>query len=116
MSTKVENSGWNPSYTISSILFQVQNFLSDPDMHGHIPNEYKIAQLMDSMNNYSRKFKIINDQGKEEIIVHTWKEPFPEMFEKKEEQKNEIKNENKINEEEKIKMQQIKVNLTCFML
>ena len=116
MSTKDENSGWNPSYTISSILLQVQNFISDPDMHGYIPDKYKIKQLMDSMENYSRKFKIINDQGKEEIIVHTWKEPFPEMFEKKEEQKNEIKNENKINEEEKIKMQQIKDNLTCFML
>ena len=116
MSTKDENSGWNPSYTISSILLQVQNFISDPDMHGYIPDKYKIKQLMDSMENYSRKFKIINDEGKEEIIVHTWKEPFPEMFEKKEEQKNEIKNENKINEEEKIKMQQIKDNLTCFML
>ena len=120
MSTKDENSGWNPSYTISSILLQVQNFISDPDMHGYIPDKYKIKQLMDSMENYSRKFKIINEQGKEEIIVHTWKKPFPEMFEKKEEQKNEIKNEikneNKINEEEKIKMQQIKDNLTCFML
>ena len=24
------NTGWNPSYTISSLLLQVQNFLSDP--------------------------------------------------------------------------------------
>ena len=69
MSTKDENSGWNPSYTISSILLQVQNFISDPDMHGYIPDTNKIKQLMDSMENYSRKFKIINDQGKEEIIV-----------------------------------------------
>ena len=116
MSTKVENSGWNPSYTISSILLQVQNFLSDPDMHGHIPNEYKIAQLMDSMKTYSRKFKIINEQRKEEIIVHTWENPFPEMFEKKQGEKAEIKNEIIINPEEKLKMQQIKDNLTCFML
>ena len=116
MSTKVENSGWNPSYTISSILLQVQNFLSDPDMHGHIPNEYKIAQLMDSMKTYSRKFKIINEQRKEEIIVHTWENPFPEMFEKKQGEKAEIKNEIIIDTEEKLKMQQIKDNLTCFML
>ena len=116
MSTKVENSGWNPSYTISSILLQVQNFLSDPDMHGRIPNEYKIEQLMDSMKTYSRKFKIINEQRKEEIIVHTWENPFPEMFEKKQGEKAEIKNEIIIDTEEKLKMQQIKDNLTCFML
>ena len=64
MSTKEENTGWNPSYTISSLLLQVQNFISDPDMHGYIPDKYKIKQLMDSMKNYSRKFKIVNDQGK----------------------------------------------------
>ena len=116
MSTKVENSGWNPSYTISSLLLQVQNFISDPDLNGHIPNEYKIKQLMDSMKNYSRKFKIINEKGKEEIIVHTWEKPFPEMFEKKKGEKEEIKNEIILNEKEKIKMQEIKDNLTCFML
>ena len=30
MSTSAENTGWNPSYSISSLLLQVQNFLSDP--------------------------------------------------------------------------------------
>ena len=29
MDTKEENTGWNPSYTISSLLLQVQNFLCD---------------------------------------------------------------------------------------
>lgn len=71
MSTKDENSGWNPSYTISSILLQVQNFISDPDMPGFIPQQYQIKQLFDSMKTYKRKFRIINEQGKEEIIVHT---------------------------------------------
>ena len=120
MSTKEENSGWNPSYTISSLLLQVQNFISDPDMHGYIPPENKIKQLMDSMKSYSRKLKIVNDQGKTEIITHTWTKPFPEMYvvEKEEEKKEENKNEI-INEEEKkkkIRIQQIKENLTCFML
>ena len=84
MSTKEENTGWNPSYTISSLLLQVQNFISDPDMHGYIPDKYKIKQLMDSMKNYSRKFKIVNDQGKTEIVVHTWDKPFPPMYKKEE--------------------------------
>ena len=121
MSTKEENSGWNPSYTISSILLQVQNFISDPDMHGYIPPQNKIKQLMDSMKTYSRKFKIINDEGKMETIVHTWEKPFPEMFEKKDEKKEDKKEEKQNKEDiedekEKIKMQQIKDNLTCFML
>jgi len=32
MSTKTENTGWNPSYTISSLLMQVQIFLANPDL------------------------------------------------------------------------------------
>ena len=120
MSTKDENTGWNPSYTISSILLQVQNFISDPDMHGYIPDKNKISQLFTSMKNYSRKFKITNDQGKTETIIHTWEKPFPEMFEKvekKDENKEEKKEEKDEKlEQEKIRMQQIKDNLTCFML
>ena len=116
MSTKEENTGWNPSYDISSILLQVQNFLCDPDMHGKIPSKEKIDQLMDSMNNYQRNFIIINDNGEKEIITHTWANPYPEMFFQKE---KEDTNENKIDEikdNDYLRMQQIKENLTCFML
>ena len=120
MSTKEENSGWNPSYTISSLLLQVQNFISDPDMHGYIPPENKIKQLMDSMKTYSRNFKIVNDDGKTEIVKHTWEKPFPEMHVVKKEESKEKENKNEIIDEneikEKIRMQQIKENLTCFML
>ena len=117
MNTNEENTGWNSSYDISSLLLQVQNFLCDPDMHGHIPNKEKIEQLMDSMNNYQRSFKIINDKGEEEIITHTWANPYPEMFFKKENE-NDI-NQNKIEEQKDkdfLRIQQIKENLTCFML
>ena len=117
MNTNEENTGWNSSYDISSLLLQVQNFLCDPDMHGYIPNKEKIKQLMDSMNNYQRSFKIINDKGEEEIITHTWNNPYPKMFFKKENE-NEI-NQNKIEEQKDkdfIRIQQIKENLTCFML
>ena len=45
MSTSVEHSGWNPSYSICSLLLQVQNFLCDPDMpESHLPNEEKIKE------------------------------------------------------------------------
>ena len=117
MSTKDENTGWNPSYTISSLLLQVQNFLCDPDMPGHIPDQHKIDELMDSMNHYQRSFKIENDSGEEEIITHTWNNPYPGMYFKKE--KEESSNNIKIEEEKDkngLRMQQIKENLICFML
>ena len=128
MSTKEEKTGWNPSYTISSILLQVQNFISDPDMHGYIPPQNKINQLFDSMKTYKRKFKIVNDEGKNVVVEHTWAKPFPEMYVKKEQKEEEKKEEKEEKEDEKekekkekeekekIRMQQIKENLTCFML
>ena len=121
MSTSVENSGWNPSYTISCLLLQVQNFLCDPDMPvNHLPSKDKINQLMNSMKNYKRSFKIINDNNEEQTIVHTWKKPYPKMYFKKDDKKNneDNKNEdkNEQNKKEEQKMQIIKENLTCFML
>ena len=112
MSTNVERSGWNPSYSISSLLLQVQNFIGEPDLpKDHLPDKNKIQELMQSMNNYERIFEIENgDQLKK--IKHTWKNPFPEMYIKK--QENEIINVNK--KKEDIRIQQIKENLTCFML
>ena len=127
MSTSTEHTGWNPSYSISSLLLQVQNFIADPDMHAsHLPNKAKIRQLMNSMNTYKRKFKIKED-NKETTIIHTWENPYPKMYfknDKKEKEKNENKDEiNKSNNAEKNKekeneqnMQIIKENLTCFML
>jgi len=119
MNISEEHTGWNPSYSISSLLLQVQNFIADPDLHGHIPPKEKINQLMNSMNNYKRIFKITNEDGETEI-VHTWKNPYPEMYFKKYDKNNnnktneiDIKNNNKENEK---KMHIIKENLTCFML
>jgi len=108
MSTSTEHSGWNPSYSISSLLLQVQNFIGDPDLPlNRLPNNSEIRELFDSMNNYQRKFK----NGDTEII-HTWKNPYPEMyFKKNDKNKN---NENKSNEEDNLQI--IKENLTCFML
>ena len=111
MSTSDEKTGWNPSYSISSILLQVQNFISEPDLpESHLPDKNKIEKLMKSMDNYQRIF-IIEEDNKKIEKIHTWKNPYPEMFFKK--------NENKINEIKENgnnKMQIIKDNLTCFML
>ena len=116
MKTTDEKTGWNPSYSISSLLIQVQNFISDPDMDGHIPKQYLINELMQSMNTYKRTFYITNEKGIKEKKIHTWKNPYPEMYTKSKEKQVECLNiEVKDNIESK-KFQQIKENLTCFML
>jgi ubiquitin-protein ligase len=106
MNVNEEKTGWNPSYTISSLLLQVQNFLSEPDMH-HLPDSNQINFLLKSNENYKKIFK--DSEGNE--IIHTWKNPFPKMYFQKE--KNEIKNKKN---EDKIKLNKIKENLTCFTL
>ena len=127
MNTNEEKTGWNPSYTISSLLIQVQNFLCDPDLHHEIP-KYLIDDFFSSMKNYSREFK--DAEGK--IVIHTWDNPYPKMFlketenkDKKDGEKEEKKETNekdednaakKKEEEEKKKLIEIKENLTCFML
>ena len=118
MNTTDEKTGWNPSYSISSILLQVQNFIADPDMHGYIPDEYLIDQLMKSMDTYTRTFTITNEKGEKEQKIHTWKNPYPEMFlQPKEKNEEDIKEKESNDEEaEEQKLQQIKENLTCFML
>ena len=124
MSTTEEHTGWNPSYSISSLLLQVQNFISNPDKE--VPSKYYIDQLMKSMDNYKRVFRVQTEKG---IVqkIHTWKDPYPEMYFKKDDKDNKIKEKEKEKEkdkekkedkkkEEEYKMQIIKENLTCFML
>ena len=123
MSFSEEHSGWNPSYTISSILLQVQNFLSDPDLpESHLPKKEKIDYLLKSMDNYQRSFKIKEANG-EKIIVHNWNQPYPKMYFST---KNDINENNNSNSETKTpetpqgeynkRMKEIKENLTCYML
>ena len=87
MNTNEANTGWNPSYTISSLLLQVQNFLSDPDM-SHIPSKEQINYLLNSMKSYERTF--LDENGN--VIIHTWENPYPPMFgyENKKNKVNEI--------------------------
>ena len=111
MSTTSENTGWNPSYTISSLLMQVQIFLSNPDLSENMmPKPFQITQLMESMNNYERIFTIKEDDG---VIIrrHTWKDPYPKMYFKvNEELNNQSKDLIQVD-----KNNIIKENLTCFI-
>ena len=119
MSISQEHSGWNPSYTISSILLQVQIFLSNPDLPEHsLPNKNRIDYLLESMNYYKRTFTIKEENGERQII-HTWKYPYPKMYFKNNNNVNNnyINNVTKTPESELNKrVKEIKDNLTCFML
>ena len=110
MSTKDENTGWNPSYTISTLLLQVQIFLSNPDLsENSMPKPYQIKELMDSMSNYERIFTL-NDENGETIKIHTWKDPYPKMYFK--DSNEQIQNEDLKHSDKNIL---IKENLTCFI-
>ena len=125
MSISEEHSGWNPSYTISSILLQVQNFLSNPDLPEYsLPKKDKIDYLLKSMDFYKRIF-IIKEANGEKQIIHTWKDPYPKMHFKntKTGENNNDANNNYINNVTKTpeselnkRIKEIKDNLTCFML
>ena len=116
MNVNEAKTGWNPSYTISSLLLQVQNFLSDPDMEeSHLPNKNEIIFLLNSNNTYKKVFK--DNKGND--IIHTWKKPYPKMYFKDIDNDN---NNNKINEidtnnkNDEKRMETIKEYLTCFTL
>ena len=115
--SSLAHTGWNPSYTISTLLLQVQTFLANPDFpNGYIPDKEKIDELFKSMDNYEKWFIIKNDNDEEIIKVHTWKNPYPEMYFKKNSDVIVInKNINIIENEENNKLKVIKENLTCFI-
>ena len=114
LSTSTEHTGWNPSYTISTLLLQVQIFLSKPDFpNGYIPEKEKIEILMKSMDNYERSFKIKCNNNEEVIKIHKWKNPYPEMYFKNDSNSSLVNNSKEDNESNKLK--EIKENLTCFI-
>ena len=63
------HTGWNPSYSLSSLLLQIQNFIGDPDFN-YDPPQSMVNDLMSKMKNYKRSFKVIDDNG-EKTIIHT---------------------------------------------
>ena len=68
---------WNPSYSISFLLLQVQNFIGDPNMSSYsLPNKREINELMKSMKDYKREF-LIKDENGESKKCHTWENPYP---------------------------------------
>ena len=111
LSTNEEHTGWNPSYTISSLLIQVQNFLADPDLfEGYLPSKEQIEYIFEEMKNYQSEFTDLEGNK----VSHTWENPYPK-FGKEMNNEKEKNNEIEKNKEE-INLIEIKENLTCFFL
>ena len=121
MSVSEEHSGWNPGYTISSLLLQVQNFLSNPDLpENRLPKKEKIDYLLKSMDNYQRSF-IIKEANGEKTIIHTWKDPYPKIHIGAtkmgvNETNTDKGNTNTPEGDNAKRIKEIKGNLTCYML
>ncbi|MBQ7621408.1 MAG: hypothetical protein IJV02_03240, partial [Candidatus Methanomethylophilaceae archaeon] len=111
MNTNLQHTGWNPAYTISTILLQVQNFIGNPDMP-QLPCRSAIQKLMKSMDSYTRTF-VLRDEKGEQKIVHTWQDPYPKMYSRKNQMEEE---ENEAKEKLERKQETIKENLTCYLL
>ena len=112
MDTNEQYTGWNPAYTISTILLQVQNFLSIPDF----PNEHHIRkelidELMQSMDKYERNFVVTEESGKNSTITHTWKNPYPKMHYSSNQMVLDLERSSKAKA-----IHEIKMNLTCYVL
>lgn len=111
MNTNQQHTGWNPAYTISTILLQVQNFIGNPDM-SQIPCKSSIQKLMKSMDSYTRTF-VLRDEKGEQKIVHTWQDPYPKMYSSKNQMEEE---ESEVKDKLERKKETIKENLTCYLL
>ena len=113
MDTNAEHTGWNPAYTISTILLQVQNFISDPDMHSP-PRPDQVKRLLASMASYERTFRV--KEGDKVIkIRHTWNDPYPKMY-FSDVPKNEILMDIDKGDADTRRKEMIKENLTCYLL
>lgn len=109
MDTNEQYTGWNPAYTISTILLQVQNFISNPDFPSENPIEEKrVDNLIKSMDKYQRTFVLCEEGGKTSTVTHTWKNPYPKM--------HYSSNQMVLDLEQSSKAQAIKENLTCYIL
>lgn len=106
--------GYNSSYTISSLLLQMQVFLSDPDFPPmeDKPSKERIQKLFENMNNFRMEY--INEKG--EQVTHTWKHPYPEMYFPAKTIREEDDEDKAIKTIVYDEAKEIKENLTCSVL
>jgi len=89
ISASEENTELIPNYSINTILLQVLNFLCYPDMTKNcFLNGSIIVEIKISMYNYKEIVIINSEDGYIIKKEHAWKESYPQIYLKKDENKN----------------------------
>ncbi len=85
---KPVKSGWTPSYTLTSVLTQLQVFFADPDLPKYcLPKARDIEDLKKHIQEFKYPIKT-NDGEKEIIITHCYDNPYPPFKRRQDDLKN----------------------------
>ena len=77
---KPTRSGWTPSYTLSSVLVQLQVFFADPDLEKHmLPSDEEIVKLRRHIERFEVDVKIDDGMGEEKTVTHSRRNPYPPL-------------------------------------
>ena len=77
---KPTRSGWTPSYTLSSVLVQLQVFFADPDLEKHrLPSDEEISKLKRHIERFELDVKIDDGMGEEKTVTHSHRNPYPSL-------------------------------------
>ena len=77
---KPTRSGWTPSYTLSSILVQLQVFFADPDLEKHrLPSNEEVSKLKRHIERFELDVKIDDGIGEEKTVTHSHRNPYPPL-------------------------------------
>ena len=77
---KPTRSGWTPSYTLSSVLVQLQVFFADPDLEKHrLPSDEEISKLKRHIERFELDVKTDDGMGEEKTVTHSRRNPYPSL-------------------------------------
>ena len=77
---KPTRSGWTPSYTLSSVLVQLQVFFADPDLDKHrLPSDEEISKLKRHIERFEMDVKIDDGMDEEKTVTHSRRNPYPPL-------------------------------------
>jgi Ubiquitin-protein ligase len=80
-SGKPVKSGWTPSYTLSSVLIQLQVFFADPDFPlNSLPSKEDIQELRDHVKKFTTTITV-NDGKTQTTVIHSYNNPYPPVHE-----------------------------------
>ena len=75
-SSKLQKSGWTPSYTLSAVLLQLQVFFADPDLPKHLlPTTEEVEELRKHVRAFKTTIQLTDGQE----VTHSFDTPYPPL-------------------------------------